>query len=101
MIVSGPGPTTGGDSGGLEVFLIVVEGAEVLIDMFENPIRGLSVSAQDREVEFMVFETADCKGEVHLEGADGGVDLIGDGGVGGVGSAHFSSSARMPLLLLT
>ena len=89
VIVTGPGPTTGGDPGGFEVLFIIVEGSEVLIDMFENPIRGLSVSAQDREVEFMVFETADCKGEVHLEGADGGVDLISHGGVGGVGSAHF------------
>ena len=89
VIVSGPGPTAGGDPGGLEVFFIVLERAEVLIDMFENTIRRFSVSAQDREVEFMVFETADSKGEVHLEGADGGVDLIGDGGVGGVGSAHF------------
>ena len=89
VIVSGPGPTTGGDPGSFEVFLIVVEGSEILIDVFENSIRGLSVPAQDREVEFMVFETADCKGEVHLEGADGGVDLVGHGGVGGVGSAHF------------
>ena len=89
LIVSGPGPTTGGYPGGLEVFLIVLEGAEILIDMFENAIRWLSVSAQDREVKFVVFETTDCKGEVYLEGADGGVDLIGNSRVGGVGSAHF------------
>jgi hypothetical protein len=89
VVVSGPGPTTGGDPGGFEVLFIVLEGSEILIDMFENPIRWLSVSAQDREVEFMVFEAADGKGEVHLEGAYGGVDLIRNGGVGGVGSAHF------------
>ena len=89
VVVSGPRPTAGGDPGGLEVFLIVVEGAEVLIDMLENPIRRFSISAQDGEVKFVIFETTDCKGEVHLKGADGGVDLVGHGGVGGVGSAHF------------
>ena len=89
VIVSGPGPTAGGDPSGLEVFLIVVEGAEVLIDMFENTIRRFSISAQNGEVKLVVFESTNCKGEVHLEGADGGVDLVGNGGVGGVGSAHF------------
>ena len=89
VVVAGPRPTAGGDPCGLEVLFIVLEGAEVLIDMFKNAIRWLSVSAQDGEVEFVVFEATDCKGEVHLEGADGGVDLVGHGGVGGVGSAHF------------
>ena len=36
----------------------------------------------------MVLEAADGKGEVHLEGADGGVDLVGDGGIGGIGHAE-------------
>ena len=89
VIVPGPGPTTGGDPGRLQIFLIVVEGSEILIDMFENTIRRLSISAQDGEVEFVVFEATDGKGEVYLQRADSGKDLIGHRGVGRIWSAHF------------
>lgn len=89
VIVSGPGPAAGRDPGRLQIFLIVLERAEILVDMLENFVRGFSISAQNGEVKLVVFETTNCKGEVHLEGTDGGVDLIGHGGVGGVGSAHF------------
>ena len=88
VIVSGPGPAAGSDSSGFEVFLIVFEGAEVLIDMFENTIGGFAATAQYGEVEFVVFEAADGEREVHLEGSDAGVDLVCDGRVGGVGSTH-------------
>ena len=68
--------------------------------MFENTIRRFSISAQDGEVKFVVFETTDCKGEIHLEGADGGVDLVGHGGVGGVRSAHFFQFGKDAIALV-
>jgi len=89
VIVSGPGPAAGGDSSGFEVFLIVFEGSEVLIDMLQDTIGGFAVSAEDGEVEFVVFEATDGEREVDLEGSNAGVDLICDGGIGGIGSTHF------------
>ena len=89
VIVSGPGPAAGGDSSGFEVFLIVFEGSEVLIDMLQDTIGGFAVSAEDGEVEFVVFEATDGEREVDLEGSNAGVDLICDGGIGGIGCAHF------------
>ena len=89
VIVSGPGPTAGGDPSRFEVFLIVVEGSEVLIDMLQDTIGGFAVSAEDGEVKFVVFEATDGEREVDLEGSNAGVDLICDGGIGGIGSAHF------------
>ena len=89
MVKSGPSPAAGGDAGGLEVLLVVVEGPEVLVDLLGDAAGGFAVTAEDGEVELVVFEAADGEGEVHLEGTDGRVDLVGDGGVGGVGHAEF------------
>ena len=88
VIVPGPSPTAGGDAGGFEILLVVIEGAEVLIDMFEDAIGRFAISAQDGEVEFMVFQSADGEGEIDLEGSNTGKNLIGDGGIGGIGCAH-------------
>ena len=89
VIVSGPGPAAGGDPSGFEVFLIVVEGSEVLIDMLQDTIGGFAVPAEDGEVKFVVFEATDGEREVDLEGSNAGVYLICDGGIGGIGCAHF------------
>ena len=89
VIVASPGPATGGDPGRLQIFLKVVKGAEVLIDMFEDTIGRFSISAEDGEVKFVVLQSADGEGEIDLKGSDTGKDLIGDGGISGVGCAHF------------
>ena len=89
VIEAGPSPTAGGDAGSFQVLLVVVEGAEVFVDLLGDAAGGLAVAAEDREIQFMVFQSTDGKGEVHLEGADGGVDLVGDSGIGGVGNAEF------------
>ena len=89
VIVSGPGPTAGGDPSSFEVFLIVVEGSEVLIDMLQDTIGGFTVPAEDGEVEFVVLEPTDGECEVDLEGSNAGVDLVCDGRIGGIRSAHF------------
>jgi len=89
VIVSGPGPAAGGNPGGFQVFLVVVEGSEVLIDMLQDTIGGFAVPAEDGEVEFVVFEATDGEREVDLESSDAGVDLVCDGGIGGIGSTHF------------
>ena len=89
VIVAGPSPTAGGDAGGFKVLLVVIERAKVLVDMLENAIGGLAVAPQDGEVEFVVLQSADGEGEIDLKGPDAREDLIGDGGIGGIGCAHF------------
>jgi len=89
VIVPGPSPTPGGDAGSFEILLVVIEGAKVLVDMFEDAIGRFTVASQGGEVEFVVFQSADGEGEIDLEGSDAGKDLIGDGGIGRIGCAHF------------
>jgi len=89
VIVPGPSPTAGGDAGSFEILLIVIEGAKILVDMSEDAIGRFAVAAKDGEVELVVFQSADGEGEIDLEGSNAGKDLIGDGGIGGIGCAHF------------
>ena len=89
VIVPSPSPTAGGDAGSLEILLVVIERAKVLVDMLENAIGRFAVAPKDGEVEFVVLQSADGEGEIDLKGADAGKDLIGDGGISGVGCAHF------------
>ena len=37
----------------------------------------------------MVFQPTNSECEVNLEGSNAGVDLVCDGGIGGIWSAHF------------
>ena len=89
VIVAGPSPTAGGDTGGFEFLLVVIERAKVLVDMFEDAIGRFAVAPKDGEVEFVVLQSADGEGEIDLKGSDTGKDLIGDGGIGGIRCAHF------------
>ena len=89
VIVAGPSPAAGGDAGSLEILLVVIERAKVLVDMFEDAIGRFAVAPKDGEVEFVVLQSADGEGEIDLKGSDTGKDLIGDGGIGGIGCAHF------------
>lgn len=89
VIVAGPSPAAGGNAGGFKVLLVVIERAKVLVDMFENAIGRFAVAPKDGEVEFVVLQSADGEGEIDLKGSDTGKDLIGDGGIGGIGCAHF------------
>lgn len=89
VIVAGPSPTAGGDTGGFEVLLVVIERAKVLVDMFEDAIGRFAIAPKDGEVKFVVLQSTDGEGEVDLKGSDTGKDLIGDGGIGGIGCAHF------------
>ena len=89
VVVPGPSPTAGGDAGGFKILLVVIEGAKVLVDMFEDAIGRFAVAPKDGEVEFVVLQSADGEGEIDLKGSDAGKDLIGDGGIGGIGCAHF------------
>ena len=89
MIVSGPRPTAGSDAGRLEVLLVVVKGAEVRVDLFEDPVGGFAVASKNGEIEFVVFQSAESEGEVDLECADGGIDLVGHRRIGGIGHTHF------------
>ena len=57
--------------------------------MFEDAIGRFAVAPKDGEVEFVVLQSADGEGEIDLKGSDAGKDLIGDGGIGGIGCAHF------------
>ena len=41
VIEPGPGPAAGGDAGGFQVFLVVVEGAEVLVNVLAMRPAGL------------------------------------------------------------
>ena len=89
VIVAGPSPTAGGDASGFKILFVVIERAKVLVDMFEDAIGRFAVAPKDGEVEFVVLQSADGEGEIDLKGADTGKDLIGDGGIGGIGCAHF------------
>ena len=89
VIVAGPSPASGGDAGGFKILFVVIERAEVLVDMFEDAIGRFAVAPKDGEVEFVVLQSADGEGEIDLKGSDTGKDLIGDGGISGVGCAHF------------
>ena len=89
VIVPGPSPTAGGDAGSLEILFVVIERAKVLVDMFEDAIGRFAVAPKDGEVEFVVLQSADGEGEIDLKGSDTGKDLIGDGGISGIGCAHF------------
>ena len=89
VIVAGPSPAAGGDAGSLEILFVVIERAKVLVDMFEDAIGRFAVAPKDGEVEFVVLQSADGEGEIDLKGSDAGKDLIGDGGIGGIGCAHF------------
>jgi len=100
VIVSGPGPAAGGNPGGFQVLLEVVEGSEVLIDMLQDTIGGFAVPAEDGEVEFVVFEATDGEREIDLEGSNAGVDLVCDGGIGGIRSAHFFELGEDPVALV-
>ena len=44
VVVAGPGPATRRDPGRLQIFLIVLERSEILVDMLENFVRGFAVS---------------------------------------------------------
>lgn len=66
VIVTGPSPAPGGNAGGFKILLVVIEGAEVLVDMFEDAIGRFAVAPKDGEVEFVVFEATDSEGEVHF-----------------------------------
>jgi len=100
VIVSCPSPTAGGNPGGFQVLLEVVEGSEVLIDMLQDTIGGFAVPAEDGEVEFVVFEATDGEREIDLEGSNAGVDLVCDGGIGGIRSAHFFELGKDPVALV-
>ena len=89
VIVAGPSPAAGGDAGSLKILFVVIERAKVLVDMFEDAIGRFAVAPKDGEVEFVVLQSADGEGEIDLKGSDAGKDLIGDGGIGGIGCAHF------------
>lgn len=89
VIVAGPSPASGGDAGGFKILFVVIERAKVLVDMFENAIGRFAIASKDGEVEFVVLQSADGEGEIDLKGSDTGKDLIGDGGISGVGCAHF------------
>jgi len=89
VIVAGPSPAAGGDAGSFKVLLVVIERAEVLIDVFENAISRFAVAPKDGEVKFVVLQSADGEGEIDLKGTDAREDLIGDGGIGGIRCAHF------------
>ena len=89
VVVAGPSPAAGGDTGGFKILLVVIERAKVLVDMFEDAISRFAVAPKDGEVELVVFQSADGEGEIDLEGSYAGKDLIGDGGIGGIGCAHF------------
>lgn len=89
VVVAGPSPAAGGDTGGFKILLVVIERAKVLVDMFEDAISRFAVAPKDGEVELVVFQSADGEGEIDLKGSDTGKDLIGDGGIGGVRCAHF------------
>lgn len=89
VIVAGPSPTAGGDASGFKILFIVIERAEVLVDMFEDAIGRFAIAPKDGEVKFVVLQSTDGEGEVDLKGSDTGKDLIGDGGIGGIGCAHF------------
>ena len=89
VIVASPSPTAGGDASGFKIFFVVIERAKVLVDMFEDAIGRFAVAPKDGEVEFVVLQSADGEGEIDFKGSDTGKDLIGDGGISGVGCAHF------------
>ena len=89
VIVPSPSPTAGGDASGFKIFFVVIERAKVLVDMFEDAIGRFAVAPKDGEVEFVVLQSADGEGEIDLKGPDAREDLIGDGGIGGIGCAHF------------
>jgi len=89
VIVPGPSPTAGGDAGSFEILLVVIEGAKILVDMLEDAIGRFAVAAKNGKVELVVFQSADSEGEIDLEGSDARKDLIGNGGISGIGCAHF------------
>jgi hypothetical protein len=89
LVDAGPGPAAGGDAGGLEVLLVILERAEIAVDQLGDLSGRLAVAAEDGEVKLVVFQAAESEGEIDLQVADGRGDLVRDRGIGRVGHAEF------------
>src|SRR5205807_2543208 len=76
-VVRSPRPAAAADARRLEVGAPVGNGAEVAHDQLaDRSVRVTSVAAEMLEVDLVVLDPADREGQVDLQRADVGVDLI-------------------------
>src|SRR5262245_46025611 len=76
-VVGGPGPAAAAHAGRLEVGAPGLDGTEVALDQVaDRAVRVAAVAAQVLEVDLVVLDPADREGQVDLQRAHLGVDLV-------------------------
>src|SRR5580765_7675297 len=77
-VVRGPTPPTAGHACRLQIGAPGLKRAEVPLDQVpDHPVGIAAASAEMLEVDLVVLDSADREGEVDLQRADVGVDLVG------------------------
>src|SRR5918994_7372701 len=89
QVGGGPAPAAAPHAGRLQVVAPGPDRAEVALDELPERTVGIpAVAAEVLEVDLVVLDPADCEGQVDLQRADVGVDLVCSGEVDAVQPAE-------------